>query len=130
MTTFLPSIFLVLAFIFHLSTFYFLLSSSVPSVFQSLQGRKITMSPTSTPGKRKKGAQPGNGNALRHGFYSRSFTRSDMSSLDSDVKGEFHDEINLARVNANRLAELLKDYKSMRIQDIIPLAQASIRGAP
>jgi len=79
--------------------------------------------PPETP-KRRKGGQPGNDNALRHGFYSRSFTRADMASLDSDVKGEFHDEINLARVNANRLADLLKDYKSMPIQDIISTAHA------
>ena len=74
--------------------------------------------------KRPSGAQAGNDNALRHGFYSRSFTSAENSGLDSDIRGEFYDEINLARVNANRLAELLKDYKSMPIQDIISTAHA------
>jgi hypothetical protein len=39
--------------------------------------------------------------------------------LDSDIKGEFLDELNLARVNANRMAELLKNYKSMSIEQVI-----------
>jgi len=82
------------------------------------------MTQPSTPTKRKPGGQPGNGNAIRHGFYSRFFTRSENAGLDADIKGEFHDEINLARVNANRLADMLKDYKSMSIQDIISASHA------
>jgi hypothetical protein len=74
--------------------------------------------------KRKGGGQPGNTNALRHGFYSRSFTRAENTRLDSDIKGEFHDEINLARVNANRLADILKGYKSMSIDEIISTSRA------
>jgi hypothetical protein len=74
--------------------------------------------------KRKRGAPPGNTNAFRHGFYSPSFTSGEMRSLDSNVKGEFHDEINLARINANRLAELLKDYKTMPFQDVVSASNA------
>jgi hypothetical protein len=74
--------------------------------------------------KRKRGAPPGNTNAFRHGFYSPSFTSGEMLSLDSNVKGEFHDEINLARVNANRLAELLKDFKTMPFQDVVSASNA------
>lgn len=69
--------------------------------------------------KRKRGGQPGNLNAIRHGFYSKSFTESEMLALDSNVNGEFTDEIAAARVNAARLAELMKDYKNMAIQDYI-----------
>ena len=72
-----------------------------------------------TPPKRKRGAPLGNTNALRHGFYSRFFTRTENSGLDSDIKGEFVDEINLARVNAMRIAEMLKDYKSMSMAEFI-----------
>jgi hypothetical protein len=72
--------------------------------------------------KRASGAQPANDNALRHGFYSRSFTSAENSGLDSDIRGEFYDEINLARVNANRLAELLKDYRTMPLADVISAA--------
>jgi len=74
--------------------------------------------------QRKRGGQPGNKNAFRHGFYSPSFTSAEMRSLDSNVKGEFHDEINLARVNANRLAELLKDYKTMPFEDVVSASNA------
>lgn len=74
--------------------------------------------------KRKRGAQPGNKNAFRHGFYSPSYTSAEMLSLDSNVKGEFHDEINLARVNANRLAELLKDYKTMPFLEVVSASNA------
>jgi hypothetical protein len=33
--------------------------------------------------KRKRGGQPGNGNALRHGFYSRRFTRQEVEDLEN-----------------------------------------------
>ena len=74
--------------------------------------------------RRKRGAQPGNKNALRHGFYSKTYTSSDMQHLDTDVKGEFLDEINLARVNASRLAELMKDYQNMPLKDFIAASNA------
>ena len=73
---------------------------------------------------RKRGAQPGNTNAFRHGFYSDSYSLADLQALDSNVKGEFRDEINLARVNANRLAEVLQDYKNMSIEDFIAASNA------
>jgi hypothetical protein len=74
--------------------------------------------------KRKPGAQPGNGNALRHGFYAKSFTEAEMRRLDKDIEGEFIDEIALARTNASRLAELLKDYKNMSLADIVSVSNA------
>ena len=49
--------------------------------------------------KRKPGAQPGNGNALRHGFYAKSFTEAEMRRLDKDIEGEFINEIALARLS-------------------------------
>jgi hypothetical protein len=74
--------------------------------------------------KRKPGAQPGNGNALRHGFYAKSFTEAEMRRLDKDIEGEFIDEIALARTNASRLAELLKDYKNMDLDDVVSASNA------
>jgi hypothetical protein len=74
--------------------------------------------------KRTRGGQRGNINARRHGFYSKSFTPSEMQALDSNVKGEFHDEINAARVHASHLAELMKDYKNMPLQDFISASNA------
>jgi uncharacterized protein YjcR len=80
------------------------------------------LTPEAAPPKRKRGAPFGNSNALRHGFYSRHFTRAENASLDADIKGEFIDEINIARINVLRLAELLKDHKSMSIADVIALS--------
>ena len=90
-------------------------------------GKKLERgdSPTSTSSpKRTRGGQRGNKNAFRHGFYSPSFTQAEMLGLDSNVKGEFHDEINLARINAARLAELMKDYKRMPFQDVVAASNA------
>ena len=78
----------------------------------------------STSSKRHRGAQPGNANALRHGFYSRYFTEAEMQSLDKNIKGEFHDEIALARVQVGRLAEISKDYKNMPFDDYIAASNA------
>jgi len=82
------------------------------------------MPPSSTPSKRKRGGQPGNSNALRHGFFSRSFTEAEMDDLEKNVKGEFMDEIALARVNAAHLAELLKDYKNISLDDYVSASNA------
>jgi len=80
--------------------------------------------PPPAPAKRKRGGQPGNDNAFRHGFYSPSFTPSDMQALDDHIKGEFHDEISLARVQASHLAELMKDYKNMSLEDYVSASNA------
>jgi hypothetical protein len=47
-----------------------------------------------------------------------------MQRLDENIKGEFHDEISLARVQASHLAELMKDYKNMPLQDYISASNA------
>ena len=73
---------------------------------------------------RHRGAQPGNGNALRHGLYSVNFTETEMHGLDENIKGEFHDEIALARVQVGRLAEMLKDYKTMPFENYIAASNA------
>jgi len=78
----------------------------------------------SAKSKRKRGGQPGNSNALRHGFFSKTFTETELCGLDKDIKGEFIDEIALARVNAARLAELLKDYKNMSLDDVVSASNA------
>jgi hypothetical protein len=47
-----------------------------------------------------------------------------MRRLDKDIEGEFIDEIALARTNAARLAELLKDYKNMSLEDFVSASNA------
>jgi hypothetical protein len=55
---------------------------------------------------RKQGAQPGNKNALRHGFYQTHFSRDESKRLD-DLTDEIEiiAEINLIRVYLDRLTE-------------------------
>lgn len=56
---------------------------------------------------RKRGGQPGNKNALRHGFYSRHFTLEENVLLDGQ-RPDFTDEISLARVFADRITKALQ----------------------
>jgi len=54
--------------------------------------------------KRKRGAQPGNKNAERHGFYSKSFTPDESSRLDAfGADLSLIAEINLNKVMIDRL---------------------------
>ena len=81
------------------------------------------MSPSTSPSKthRHPGAQPGTSNALRHGFYAKSFTKEELLGLEQNIKGEFTE---VARTNAARLAELLMDYKNMSIDDVVAASNA------
>ena len=55
--------------------------------------------------KRKKGAQPGNLNALKHGFYSRQFQERELTDLEEiDAEG-LENEIAMLRVMMRRLME-------------------------
>ena len=65
------------------------------------------MSSSPTP-KRRRGAQPGNGNALRHGFYSKTLPETEMQSLDEDIQSELYDGLALVLHNTAHLVALLK----------------------
>ena len=58
---------------------------------------------------KSRGGQPGNNNALKHGFYSQTFTQSEIERLDTQVAGEFTDEEALLRTQLFSLAQDLKD---------------------
>lgn len=53
---------------------------------------------------RKKGGQPGNQNALRHGFYSELFTIADSQRLDGELN--ILDDQKALRIKAFRLFQL------------------------
>jgi len=63
----------------------------------------------STPPKRKRGAPLGNQNRLVHGFFSTSFTKKESHSLNTNVKGEFQDELSLLYILINRTAESINN---------------------
>ena len=62
-----------------------------------------------TPPTRKRGAQLGNKNRLTHGFYSASFTKNETNSLDTDIKGEFQDELSLLYVLIKRTVQSINN---------------------
>jgi hypothetical protein len=55
---------------------------------------------------RKRGAQPGNLNALKHGFYSRSFKDIENSDLEAMLAQDLESEIAMLRVVVRRAFEL------------------------
>jgi hypothetical protein len=58
---------------------------------------------------RHRGAQPGNVNALKHGFYSRRFNRGELNDLDQVVPYSLTDEINMMRVVIRRVVSLAEE---------------------
>ena len=50
------------------------------------------------PGGRKRGAQPGNKNALKHGFYAGNFSSTELTDLEVSLAKGLGDEIALLRV--------------------------------
>ncbi len=56
--------------------------------------------------KRRRGAPMGNTNALKHGFYSRSFREIDCRDLDKIHFSGLQDEITMLRVYIRRVTEM------------------------
>lgn len=68
--------------------------------------------------KRTRGAQPGNTNAVKHGFYSRQFRPQEISDLDSILMGNLDDEINMFRVVTRRVYDLANEKKVPKEQEL------------
>ncbi len=62
---------------------------------------------------RKRGAQPGNLNALKHGFYSRQFRSREHIDLDALLTVDLNDEIHLLRILMRRALELSSDTEDL-----------------
>jgi two-component sensor histidine kinase len=58
---------------------------------------------------KQRGAQTGNTNALKHGFYSRQFRQIDLADLDSIQTG-LEQEIALLRVQMRRALETINSH--------------------
>jgi len=59
--------------------------------------------PTSPP--KKRGGQPANTNAFKHGVYSRYYTPEELLALDRDVAGSLKDELQILRLSIFDAAE-------------------------
>ena len=57
-----------------------------------------------TPIKKRRGAPNGNINALKHGFYSSKFHRSELAALPENFKG-LQEEISMIRLTLRQLVE-------------------------
>ena len=64
-------------------------------------------------GRRKKGGQPGNLNALKHGFYSRLFRSGETADLEAYVADGLMDEIAMMRVWTRRVMALGDGVESL-----------------
>lgn len=58
-----------------------------------------------TAARRKRGAQPGNHNALKHGFYARMFTTGEVEDLARRTD-YLEEEIDMMRISMKRVFEL------------------------
>jgi predicted DNA binding protein len=70
---------------------------------------------------RKVGAPPGNNNALKHGFYSRAFTKLEQKHLENDVQGELKDEEECIRELAYRVVVSMRSEKMDHDRYVIAL---------
>jgi hypothetical protein len=68
--------------------------------------------PPSSSSRRTRGAQPGNTNALTHGFYSRRLKRSDFTGIETCDIG-LQEEITVLRVFTRRVIELGRDVDTL-----------------
>jgi len=66
--------------------------------------------------QRKQGAQPGNKNALKHGFYADKFTAAESTKLDSQGETDLKAEIAALRVCIDRLLNQL-DFDPVFLND-------------
>lgn len=57
---------------------------------------------------KKKGAQPGNKNALKHGFYSELLTRDEIARLNKIKDIDLDDEIKILRALTYRLVQQIE----------------------
>jgi hypothetical protein len=70
-----------------------------------------------TANRKPRGGQPGNTNALSHGFYSRKFRTIELSDLDASLKDNLTDEIALLRVAIRRFFDHVSDKEDISISE-------------
>ena len=78
-----------------------------------------SITPSISP--RRAGAPPGNNNALKHGFYSRAFTKLEQKHLENDVQGELEDEEECIRQLAYRVVVSMRTEKMDHDRYVIAL---------
>jgi len=77
-------------------------------------------------GTRKPGAQPGNKNAERHGFYSDRFTESENKRLGEADRFSIESDLDLLRVYVDRISALVPINKAISENDLKALNTLSL----
>jgi hypothetical protein len=68
-------------------------------------------------GHRKRGGQPGNTNALKHGFYTKNFSLAERRGLQAVEGVVLGDEIALLRVLIRRFAEQIQGSQGVSLNE-------------
>lgn len=68
---------------------------------------------------RKRGAQPGNSNALKHGFYSQAFKQSERELLSSVSEASFDNERDLIRVVMHRTMQGISVAENPTVEEYL-----------
>jgi len=89
-----------------------------------------TPAPLAPSPLKTRGAQPGNNNALKYGFYSRRIPSRDLEGLDQTAVTSLKDEIEVMRVFSRKVAELGSDVEELSdakdLLRVLSLATTSI----
>ena len=76
-----------------------------------------TSDKASQPGIRKPGGQPGNTNAVKHGFYTKNFSLAERRGLQATEGIVLGDEIGLLRVLIRRFAEQIQANQDVGLNE-------------
>jgi len=68
---------------------------------------------------RRRGAQPGNQNALKHGFYSASFEELENNLLASHENDDQASEANLIRVLIKRTMDTMANEQNLSLEEYL-----------
>ena len=63
--------------------------------------------------RKRKGAQPGNLNALKHGFYSESFKNLSSNDIEAVLSEGLDDEIALLRVLLRKFVDMTEGFENL-----------------
>jgi hypothetical protein len=69
------------------------------------------------PARRKRGGQPGNSNAFKHGFYTQNFSRTEVKGLQAIQGVVLGDEIKLLRVLIKRFADQIEHSNGVALPE-------------
>jgi len=88
----------------------------------------MTPQNTPQPPKRKPGGQPGNQNALKHGYYSRLFKGREDEIFSALSLEEIQEEIELTRINNRRILQAMSDDPDITYDQVLAGVRAISMG--